>query len=336
MNILLTSAGRRSYLVKYFKDELKGIGKVHASNSKPSIALEAADYSVITPLIYEDNYIDFVIEYCLKHKINVVIPLFDIDLPILSNSKDRFVKEGIHLIVSDYDVTKVCNDKWKTYQFLTDNNFKTPTSFISLAEAIRAIEKNKISFPLIVKPRWGMGSISIFKVENRKELEVLYAKVKKEVQQTYLKYESSLIPDNNVIIQEFMRGEEYGLDIINDLNKRYIATLVKKKIEMRSGETDGAITIKCSVFEQLGKQLANRLGHIANLDTDCFLLNNQPYILEMNCRFGGGYPFSHLAGANLPKAIIKWIQGDRDFNILDGYRTGIKARKDINILEIKN
>ncbi|PKD44653.1 ATP-grasp domain-containing protein [Rhodohalobacter barkolensis] len=336
MNILLTSAGRRSYLVQYFKEVLDGKGKVHASNSEWSTALEVADEAVITPLIYDDEYISFIQDYAQVHDIGMIISLFDIDLPILAQAKQSFKELGIHVIVSDYKVTQICNDKWNTYQFLKQNNLNAPKTFIELEQAQRALQKRDIQFPLIIKPRWGMGSISIFKADNAEELKVLYKKVKREVKESYVKYESQVDPEHAVIIQEYLNGQEYGLDIINDLEKNYVTTFVKKKAAMRSGETDGAITEKNEILEKTGEQIAKSLGHIANLDTDCFLIDGKPYVLEMNCRFGGGYPFSHLAGANLPGVILKWIDNEEGRDELKDYTIGVEGRKDMIIRSIVN
>ena len=49
-------------------------------------------------------------------------------------------------------------------------------------------------------------------------------------------------------------------------------------------------------------------GHIGNMDCDVFMTKSGAYILEMNARFGGGYPFSHEGGCNLPLALINWIK----------------------------
>ena len=112
MNILLTSAGRRTYLVEYFKKALGGQGKVYASNSIDTYTLHQADGYVITPTIYDKEYINFLISYCKKNRISAIISLFDIDLPVLAKHKDDFEKEGIKVVVSDYNVTQICNDKW--------------------------------------------------------------------------------------------------------------------------------------------------------------------------------------------------------------------------------
>jgi carbamoyl-phosphate synthase large subunit len=330
MNILLTSAGRRGYMVDYFKQALNGEGLVHAANSMMSPALVHADRFTITPLIYDTQYIDYLLDYSIRNGIKAIIPLFDIDLPVLARAKEKMRERGIEVIVSDYEVTQICNDKWMTYDFLKQNNIRAPQTYISLSDAINAVTAKAIRFPLIVKPRWGMGSIGILIAENRTELEPIYYKVQNEVNNTYLKYESERDINHSVLIQEKLCGYEYGLDVINDLSCHYITTLVKKKIAMRYGETDSAVTEKNEKICTIGARLSSSLKHVANLDVDCFLVDDVPCILELNCRFGGGYPFSHLAGANIPLAIIKWLKGQVPEKELFEIEYGVEGAKDIN------
>ena len=335
MNILLTSVGRRSYLVKYFKKALGGNGEVHVSNSSSiTPAFVYADKSTVTPLIYENEYIPFLMDYCIKNKIKAIIPLFDVDLPVLSANKKAFEQIGVNVIVSDENVINICNDKWETYNFLFKDSFNVPKTYIALETALEAIKNEEIQFPLIVKPRWGMGSIAVFEAENQEELEILYKKVVSNIKSSYLKYESNKDLGKSVLIQEKLYGQEYGLDVINDLNYEYQNTIVKKKYAMRSGETDCAETINCPILKELGKTLSKKLHHIANLDVDVFMDDNTPYILEMNARFGGGYPFSHIAGINLPLAIVKWLQGEETKKSLLTEHIEVLAHKDITIVDI--
>lgn len=330
MNILLTSAGRRTYMVEYFKEVLNGNGEVHASNSDYTYTLGCADKYVLTPKIYDADYIDFLIQYCKENKITIVISLFDIDLPILAQNKTRFQEEGIMVIVSDTEVTKICNDKWLTYEFLVSIGLKQTPSFLNLSEVKSAILEGVVNYPLIIKPRWGMGSIGIYKVCNDEELDVLYKKLRREIFDTYLKYESQEDIDNSIIIQEMIKGQEYGLEILNDLNGDFVTCVAKKKIAMRSGETDVAEIVDNTSFLNIARNISTNLKHVANLDVDCFVTEDgQIYVLEMNCRFGGQYPFSHNAGVNFPKQIIAWVNGEST-NVDDTTPTiGIKSCKDL-------
>ncbi|KZL93683.1 hypothetical protein [Clostridium magnum] len=112
MKILLTSVGRRSYLVKYFKEIIGINGEVHVSiSSDLNPAFQCADKCVIAPSIYEDSYIPFLKKYCIENQINAIISLFDIDLPILAANKKLFEDIGLKVIVSDKTVINICNDK---------------------------------------------------------------------------------------------------------------------------------------------------------------------------------------------------------------------------------
>lgn len=335
MNILLTSVGRRSYLVKYFKKALGENGEVHVSNSSSiTPAFMYADKSTVTPLIYKNEYIPFLMDYCIKNKIKAIIPLFDIDLHILSVNKRVFEKIGVQEIVSDENVINICNDKWESYKFLFNNGLNVPKTYITLESALEAIKKQEIQFPVMIKPRWGMGSIAVFEVENQEELEVLYKKAIAIIKSSYLKYESYKDLDKSVLVQEKLFGQEYGLDVINNLYCEYQNTIVKKKYAMRSGETDCAETINCPILKELGQSLSKKLHHIANLDVDVFLDRDIPYILEMNARFGGGYPFSHMSGINLPLAIVKWLRGEEVDKSLLTEHVGVLTHKDIQIVKI--
>ena len=336
MNILLTSVGRRGYLVQYFKEALNGNGKVFVSNSDAnSPAFKYADAHVVSPLIYDNGYIDFLIDYCKKNNIEMLISLFDIDLYVLAKNKKRFEEIGVTVVVSDEEFIKVCNDKWLTYRYLSEKDIPTPKTYLSLENALSDISSNKLSFPLIVKPRWGMGSLEIFTADNEEELEVFYKKIKRNIENSYLKYESKEDLDNCVIIQEKIKGFEYGVDIINDLEGCYKNTVIRKKIGMRAGETDAAEIVENEKILDLTKKLAGYSKHIGNLDMDILSDGKNYYILEMNARFGGGYPFSHLAGVNLPLALVKWKQGKEvDQEILNA-RVGVIGQKDLVIKQLE-
>lgn len=333
MNVLFTSVGRRSYLLEYFREVIED-GEIHAMNSTDiSPAFQVADKWTVSPLIYDENYIPFLMDYCKKNKIDIIISLLDIDLMILAKYKKKFLEIGVKVIVSDEIVINICNDKWITYKFLIENEFQAPKTYIDLNEAIDELDSGQISYPVIIKPRWGLGSISVYKADNQQELEILYKKTKREIFDTYLKYESKEEREACVLIQQILPGQEFGLDVINDLQGRYQTTIIKKKIAMRSGETDCAETLNNQRIKEIGEKLSKSLGHIANLDVDVFVDGDNVYILEMNARFGGGYPFSHLAGVNLPKAIVKWTKGEQVPAECFNYREMI-AQKDIQIVEL--
>lgn len=310
MNVLLTSVGRRAYMVKYFKEALGNDGQVHVCNSDDrTVAFHYADHSVIAPLIYDDAYIPFLLDYCKAHKIDLLISLFDIDLLVLARNKKQFEEIGTKVIVSDEKIIEICNDKWKTYQFLKSNGFHCPKTYLSLQRVLFALESGEVQYPIVVKPRFGCGSIGMSIAEDEMALLYYFRRNTRVIGKSYLKYESESVPlDEQILYQECLKGQEYGADIIHDLSGKAQTVIVKKKIAMRAGETDIAEVMDVPAIKEELERLGTYTTHIGNMDCDVFLVDDKPYILEMNARFGGGYPFSHMAGCNLPEAIVKWAR----------------------------
>ncbi len=331
MNILLTSAGRRAYMVKYFQEALHGDGEVHVCNSDDmSVAFQYADRSVVAPLIYDKNYIPFLLDYCEKNQIRMVVSLFDLDLLVLARNKDKFSAIGTTVIVSSPEFIEICNDKWKTYAFLTANGFKTPRTYLKRADAERALSAGEIRYPVIIKPRFGCGSIAVSAAHDDREFESYDYLVKNKIEDSYLKYISA-VSEDKLIYQEMLDGQEYGVDIINDLNGGFQNAIVKKKLAMRCGETDIAETVRHDRIYSVAEKLAAVSKHIGNMDCDLVVCGQEVYILELNARFGGGYPFSHIAGCNLPEALVKWCQNaDVDRALLTA-EIGVRAYKELAI-----
>lgn len=331
MDILITSAGRRGYLIRYFKEALEGNGTVIAGNCIDGVpAFQEADKTVVTPMVYDEDYIPFLLSYCKENHVDAILSVYDVDIPVLAHHREAFASIGTRLVVSDEKFVRICNDKWQSYLYLIDHGFKAPKTFTSLQDAKSALKEGILQFPLIVKPRFGNGSIGLSTAHDEQELDALFYLTEKSIYRSWLKYESAQ-SDEIVVIQEMLQGDEYGLDIINDLQGNYQNTIIKKKIAMRSGETDSAVVVDNVLAKKIGEKLARITKHVGNLDCDAFLVNGEWYILEMNARFGGGYPFSHIAGANVPKAIVKWLRGECVENSLLEAEVGVKAYKDIHI-----
>lgn len=311
MNILFTCVGRRTYLLKYFKENLTDSDKIIATDMQLSApALQVADVKLQVPAVYDPNYIDITLDICKKHKVNALISLNDLELPILANNKHLFEELGIKVIVSSIEVIDICFDKYKTTQWIESIGLKSPKTYIRLEDAKKALETGVISFPLFMKPRWGSGSIGLESIADMEDLDIYYNILMKKIKKTILATAS--IGNEYILIQEKLTGNEYGLDVINDLEGNNVGVSVKQKLAMRSGETDKAITLDLLDVKQMGEQIGKELRHIGNLDVDIMQRANGDYcVLELNPRFGGGFPFSYEAGVNLPKAIIEWIKGNK-------------------------
>lgn len=310
MNLLFTCAGRRTYLLKYFKENLTAEDKIIATDMQLSApALQAADIKIQVPAVYDPNYIDITLDICKSYNINVLLSLNDLELPILAENKYRFEELGVKVIVSSPDVIDICFDKYKTVKWVESLGLKAPKTYVRLEDAKKAIASREVSFPLFMKPRWGSGSIGLETITDMEELDIYYNLLSKKIKKSILATAS--IGNEYIMIQEKLPGNEFGLDIMNDLYGNNIGVSVKQKLAMRAGETDKAITRDLPEVREMGRTIGAALKHIGNLDVDIMQRANGDYcVLELNPRFGGGYPFSHEAGVNMPKAIIEWVRGE--------------------------
>lgn len=330
MNILLTCAGRRNYLVKFFQEALANRGLVFAGDaSLEAPALQEADESFLLPYVNDIDYLDKLLDICKKKQVRLLIPLNDLELPYLAKHCTLFLKIGTIPVISSSEVIDICFDKWNSFEFLKNLGISVPKTYLSVDETRVAIQNSEISFPLVVKPRWGSASIGIVYAEDDDELELAYRFAKKLVSKSSLTEISSTESDKYILIQEKLIGQEYGLDIVNNLTGNYITTFVKRKLSMRAGETEKAVTIEHLALKKLGEKIGQKLGHIGNLDCDIIARKKDFYVLEMNPRFGGGYPFSHVAGANIPAALIAWAKREEaDINWLKITKNVMSAKYD--------
>lgn len=313
MNILITCAGRRGYLVEYFREVVAPLGgRVITANSEYYAAgLLAGDRRYVVPLIDDPFYMPRLLEIAEREEVGLVLSLFDIDLSNLAAARERFRKIGVEVVVSDPWVIDIANDKWRMFHFLTEHGIATPQTWLDPAEAEAAVAREEARFPLIVKPRWGMGSVGVLKAQDAAQLRTLFGLVREETSRSYVDMMAPGRLDEAVMIQEFSVGQEYGVDILNNLNGDHITSAVKLKIAMRAGETDAAVTVEAPDISALCNRLANLLRHCGNLDVDVIQRDSgQLDVLEINARFGGGYPFSHLAGARFPRAIVQMVRGE--------------------------
>lgn len=335
MNILFTCAGRRTYLLKYFKENMSAEDKVVATDMQLSApALQAADVKLQVPAVYDPKYIDITLKICKEQKIDALISLNDLELPILAENKAKFEAYGVKVLVSDPEVIDIAFDKYKTAQWVESIGLNAPKTYVTLASAKEALAKGEISFPLFMKPRWGSGSIGLETIDDMEELDIYYHLLMKKIKKTILATAS--VGDEYIMIQEKLTGKEFGLDVMNDLEGNNVAVSVKQKLAMRAGETDKAITVDIPEVYEMGRKIGDNLKHIGNLDVDIMQRANGDFcVLELNPRFGGGYPFSYEAGANMPKAILQWLKNEKiDFKTLQPQYGRMFSKNDY-LMEIK-
>lgn len=319
MNILITSAGSRNKIVQYFKKEINGNGKVITTDmSNLAPAIYDADKFYLVPRIDHKDYIQTLLDICEKEKIDCIFSLIDPELSLIAKNKSKFLEIGVTPLISDYNAVELAFDKYEMYKFLTSNNFKTPKTYINKEEFYKDLDKSEISFPVFVKPVKGSASINISKVSTKQEIELLF----------------SLYDD--LIIQEYMDGEEIGADIyIDPISKKTISIFTKEKIKMRAGETDKSRSFKDQKLFDLITKVVEKIGYEYMIDMDIFKVNGDYYISEINPRFGGGYPHAYESGVNFPKFIINSLSNIENDNQIGNYNENVYMMKynEIKIIE---
>lgn len=310
-NILILSAGTRDKVVQYFKKELGSQGKVIATDcSNIAPAIYDADLAYLVPPITADGYIEKVLEICRKEEITGVFSLIDPELSLLAKERARFEEIGVTPVVSSYDLCETCLDKYRMYQLLQENGIRTAKCYIDRKEFMKAKKAGEISYPVFVKPQKGSASININRVTTDAEIETLFC-----------------IYDD-LMIQEYMNGQEYGADVYIDLiSGKCTSIFLKKKIKMRAGETDKSVSVKDpELFERI-RAFVEKCGFRGMIDIDLFLIDGKWYLSEVNPRFGGGFPHAYGCGVNTPAAVIRNLQGQENPVTIGDYAEGIYMMK---------
>ncbi len=293
MNILILSAGTRNKVVQFFKNELGDEGRVIATDcSNLAPAVYDADAFYLVPRIDAPGYMDRILDICREEKIDAVLSLIDPELSMIANEADRFREAGVTPIISGYELVETCFNKYKMAELFTKEGLKTAKCYLSTDEFHRARQDGEIDYPVFVKPVCGSASIHINRVSSDKELEGLFAMY------------------DDLMIQEYMSGQEYGVDVYTDMiSGRCTSIFIKKKIKMRAGETDKSVSVHIpKLFDEI-KGFVEKVGFRGIIDIDIFEKNGEYYFSEINPRFGGGYPHAYACGVNVPKYIIDNLKG---------------------------
>ena len=292
MKILLSSVGRRGYLVKYFKEALGLDGQVWgADNSIYAPGFAYCDHTVLLPKVINDHYPQALLKICQDNHIDIAIPLIDPELEVLATWQKTFSEAGVMLLVSPRETIHMASDKYETCRFAMENGLAAPQSYIDIEQAMDQINAEKLAWPVMVKPRKGSASIDIVYCHDRLQLEAAWEMT------------------DEPMIQEVLKGEEFGYDLFGDRNHRAISVYCKKKLAMRAGETDKAISTDDDGLIEFGTKLLSCMDLLGPADVDVIVTKEGPKLLEINPRFGGGYPCSHLAGADFCNKIIAMRNG---------------------------
>ncbi len=311
MNFLILAAGTRNKVVQYFKKTFDGVGKVIATDANIlGPAIYDADKYYIVPPITEPGYIDIILDICKKEQISGVLSLIDPELSLLAANEDKFKTVGTTIIGSSYDLCEMALDKMQMYEWLKAHGYNCARSWMDKEDFYKAVRAGEVSYPVFVKPCRGSASISISKVYDKETVDLLFTH------------------EDDLMIQEFLNGQEIGADVYIDLiSGEVVSIFTKKKIKMRAGETDKAVSFKDENLLALIEKFVTEAGYRGQIDIDIFDIDGKYYISEVNPRFGGGYPHAYESGCDHMKLILNNLQGVANEKNIGAYDEGIYMMK---------
>lgn len=311
MNILLCSVGTRNKIVQYFKKAFSGTGKVIVTDmSELAPAVYEADKFYKVPRMTDEGYIDVLFDICKKEKISAILSLIDPELSLLAKHEKEFKKLGVTVVGSSFDLCEMSLDKWEMFKFLNSHGYKCAKSYVDKEKFYSDLDAGKISFPVFVKPIRGSASIAISKVYDKETVDNLFSH------------------NDGLLIQEFLNGQEIGADVYIDMiSKKPVSIFTKKKIVMRAGETDKAVSFKDEKLFALIEKFVIDAGFTGQIDIDIFEINGEYYISEVNPRFGGGYPHAYECGCDHMTLIKNNLLGKENNRNIGAYKDGVYMMK---------
>ena len=288
INILITSAGRRVSLVKAFKNEIFKLGlssKVYTTDMVPSLsaACQVADGFFEVNRVNAPTYITRLLEICIKNNIKIVIPTIDTELQTLAVHRETFADVGITIVLSSQAIIDKCRDKRLIHSFFDEINFRRAQDVV-LTETI--------PYPIFVKPYDGSRSVGIHIIASENDFT---DEIRNNPKNLFLEYFDAKTHD------------EYTVDIYYNKDSKIISITPRQRIFVRDGEVNKACTRKNRIISYVIETMDNIKGFVGCITLQVFLNNETNIItgIEINPRFGGGYPLTYLAGGNYPLWILK-------------------------------
>lgn len=307
INVLVSAAGRRVALLRIFRRTLAAMGlrgRVLAADASPlSAAFHDADAGFLVPRCTHDEFVPAVLELCRANDVRLVVPTIDTELPVYARHRERFAAAGVTVLVSSPEAIDVGADKVRTHAWLVENGLPTVRQ-ASVAE-VRA-RPHEWPFPLVVKPRAGSASIGVAVVHDARQLEVAAR--------------------GEVVVQTVAPGIEHTVDALVDAAGRCRCAVPRRRLEVRAGEVSKAVTVRSATIEELAVRTCEALpGARGVLTLQVFL--DEPTgrlsVIELNPRFGGGFPLTWEAGGDYPRWIVEELLGLPCGAAADRWRDGL-------------
>jgi carbamoyl-phosphate synthase large subunit len=300
--ILLPGAGGTAAICALKSLRMAGFsGRIVSTDADPlSPGFYLVDGYATLPPISDAQFFDRALEFIERERVTLILPTSGFDILVYSQRKAELERRGVTVAMSDYPAIERCVDKWLFYQ-LTRERFPMPHTILDPQQGV--------TFPCFVKPVRGKGSRGIALCRTAEEL----------VHQQTLR--------QDLLIQEYLPGEEYTIDVLSDLQGTPLVAVPRIRLATKEGISVKGKVIHDPHMQQLCLELAGVLGlkgpSCMQMKRD---VNGQVKFLEVNPRMGGGTVFTTLAGVNLAALTVALALGEaveipsfRDLTVLRYY-----------------
>lgn len=294
---LFSTIGRRGYAARYFREADPEVFILGTGNSPEAPGFRDSDDARILPSIADPCYHAAVIDLVQRENIENILTFSDLDVVSLAKIRPELEALGVNCFFPGDELTTLTQSKLLTAHWANDNGFLAPQASFDLTDFAP-------DTPLIVKPACGSSSVGLAFPKDHAQAAAAAAVI------------------DDPLFQERVYGIEYNLEICGDLEGRPVRCSAWRKHHSRGGETDLSRSIRRDDLIELAWKLGAALKLIGPNDVDLMINEDGAYLIEVNTRFGGGYPVSHLAGAGFPDAMLRMAKGE----VLDQeatYRHGI-------------
>ena len=308
LNICLSSAGRRVALLENFRTALRGLGlggRVFAVDSCVTApALRLADAAWRVPPCTEPGFVPAMLDLCRREEVDLLVPTIDTELPMYAASRDEFAAGGTVVAVSGPEIVSIAADKVRTHAWLAGHGF--PTMRQALAAEVLA-HPAAWAFPVVVKPRGGSAGKGVDIVGSAAALRAVPG-----------------LQDDS-IVQAIAAGQEHTINVLVDRGGRCLCAVPHLRMEVRAGEVSKAVTVKHPGLMNLAREMAEALpGAYGAFNFQCFLSGGSEIrMIEINARFGGGYPLACEAGADFARWMLQDLAGLPVDASFDGWEDGL-------------
>jgi len=283
-HILLLAPGAKVGLARIWKEAIKSRqGLLTAWETDAyAPALSVCHRATAGGALEDGRNLERLHEWCRREKPDLVVPTRHGDLSALATIADSLRAQGTAVAISSNECITLCTDKVATHDWLRRSGFPTPKQ-----TTVAALHQSSLQdhLPLMAKNARGSGSGGIRLCRSASDFAGLPA---------------------DWLLQSIAPGIEFTVNTYVDAQGSSVCAIPHERILVQDGEVVRARTVRNPTVMQLARQISELLpGARGPLNIQIFWEEStaRATVIEINPRFGGGYPLAHRAGGTF----VDWL-----------------------------